>query len=75
MNAQLKHLLEVAESWSEADQEDLIAYAREIEARRSGVYTLSDDERAAIEEGLAEIERGEVLTIEEAFRGLIDNDR
>lgn len=59
MNAQLKHLLEVAESWSEADQEELIAYAREIEARRHGVYVLSADERAAIEEGMAEIERGE----------------
>lgn len=65
MNAQLKQLLEVAESWSEADQEDLIAYAREIEARRSGIYTLSDDERAAIEEGLAQADRGEFASAEE----------
>jgi hypothetical protein len=75
MNAILKHLIETAESWPEEDQKELVAYAREIEARRTGVYVLSDEERAAIEEGLAEIERGEVLTIEEAFRGLIDDDR
>jgi len=65
MNAQLKHLLQAAESWSEADQEELIAYAREIEARRSGVYVLSDDERAAIDEALAEADRGEFATDEE----------
>ncbi len=65
MNAQLRHLLEVAESWPEADQEELIAYAREIEARRGGVYVLSDDERAAIEEGIAQADRGEFATEEE----------
>lgn len=68
MNAQLKHLLEVAESWSEADQEELIAYAREIEARRGGVYVLSDDERAAIEEGLAQAGRGDLYELDEVFR-------
>lgn len=68
MNAQLKHLLEVAESWSEADQEELIAYAREIEARRSGVYVLSDDERAAIDEALAEADRGELHELDDVFR-------
>lgn len=68
MNAQLKHLLKAAESWPEADQEQLIAFAREIEARRTGVYVLSDDERAAIEEGLAEADRGELHELDDVFR-------
>jgi hypothetical protein len=34
-------------------------YAREIEARRTGIYTLSDDERLAVARGLAEADRGE----------------
>ena len=65
MNAQLKHLLEIAESLPDADQDELVAYAREIEARRRGVYVLDDDERAAIEEGLAQADRGEFATDEE----------
>lgn len=65
MNAILRHLIETAESWPEEDQKELVAYAREIEARRQGVYVLSDDERAAIEEGLAEADRGEFASDEE----------
>ena len=65
MNAQLKHLLEIAESLPDADQDELVAYAREIEARRRGVYVLDDDERAAIEDGLAQADRGEFATDEE----------
>jgi len=66
MNAILKHLLETVESWPEEDQDELIDYARLIEARRKGdVYVLSDDERAAIEEGIAQADRGEFATDEE----------
>lgn len=68
MNAILRHLIETAESWPEEDQNELVAYAREIEARRQGVYVLSDEERAAIEEGLAEADRGELLEIDDVFR-------
>jgi hypothetical protein len=35
--------------------------AREIQARRSGVYVLDDDEEASIREGLAQLDRGETL--------------
>lgn len=49
MNATVKTILERAASWPEEDQEELAALAREIEARRTGVYRLSDDEKAAIE--------------------------
>jgi hypothetical protein len=45
---QIAGVLERIHSWPEEDQEELIEAVREIEARRKGVYVLSDDERAAI---------------------------
>jgi predicted transcriptional regulator len=65
MNAPLRKLIEKVESWPDDDQAELLEYAREIESRRKGVYVLSDDERAAIEEGLAQADRGEFATDEE----------
>ncbi len=44
----LKDALERAEGWPQEDQEALAEYARAIEARRSGVYRLTEEERAAI---------------------------
>ena len=61
MNALLKNLLEAAERWSPEDQADLMNYARVIEARRTGVYALDAEELAAIEEGLAQADRGEFV--------------
>jgi hypothetical protein len=52
MSPATKSLLEQVESWPEEDQEELAAVAREIESRRSGVYRLSDDERAAVRSGM-----------------------
>ena len=49
MNAAVKHILERVAAWPEEDQEELAALAREIEARRTGIYALSDDERTAID--------------------------
>ena len=60
----LKEVLEHAASWPVEDQNDLAEYAREIEARRTGVYTMSDDERAAVGRGLAEADRGEFVADE-----------
>jgi hypothetical protein len=48
MNQEVKDILRQVNSWPEEDQEELAALAREIEARRTGVYVLSDDERAVI---------------------------
>jgi hypothetical protein len=48
MNATVKKILERVAAWTEEDQEELAVLAREIEARRTGVYALSDDEKAAI---------------------------
>jgi hypothetical protein len=58
MNRILEEVVEHAETWP---QEELAEYAREIEARRTGVYTMSDDERAAVRRGLAEADRGEFV--------------
>ena len=41
MNKLLKEMIEHAETWPREDQEELAEYAREIEARRTGVYTMS----------------------------------
>ena len=56
-------LLERAKTWPEEDQEALAAYARELEAERTGgVYIMTAEERAAVAEGLAQVKRGEFAT-------------
>jgi hypothetical protein len=45
---QLNAVLTGVRSWPQEDQEELVEVAREIEARRTGIYALSDDERQAI---------------------------
>ena len=61
---QINAVLEGVRSWPQEDQEELAELAREIEARRTGVYVLSEDERSAIEEA----ERGGVASVEEVER-------
>ena len=51
MSPATKKLLERVESWPAEDQEELVEVAREIEARRTGVYTPSPDEERAIRGG------------------------
>jgi hypothetical protein len=48
MNQEVKDILRQVTSWPEEDQAELAELAREIEASRTGVYVLSEDERAAI---------------------------
>lgn len=56
----LEEVLSRASTWPKEDQVELARIAREIELERAGgVYRFSDDERAAVEEGLAQAERGE----------------
>jgi len=62
MNAATKELLQKVAGWPEEDQQELAEFAREIEARRTGVYVLSEEERAAI----AEARRGAFASDEEA---------
>ena len=61
MNRILKEVIEHVETWPLEDQQELAEYAREIEARRTGIYTMSDDERAAVRHGLAEADSGEFV--------------
>lgn len=58
----LEEVLEIAKTWPEEDQQALAEAAHEIQAQRTGVYVLSGDERAAVEEGLSQARRGEFAT-------------
>ena len=58
-------IFEQIASWPEADQEELAEVAREIEARRTGLYTMTDDEKVAVNKGLEEIYRGDFVTEKE----------
>jgi hypothetical protein len=49
MTQSTKDILRRVESWPEEDPEELVEMARAIEARRTGIYLLSEDERAAID--------------------------
>jgi predicted transcriptional regulator len=59
-------VLERAKDWPEDDQAVLAEFVRGIEAhRQEGVYVMTPDERAAVERGLAQANRGEFATDEE----------
>jgi hypothetical protein len=60
----LKDVIEQAETWPHEDQVELAEYAREIQARRTRVYIMSDEERAAVRRGLAQADRGEFVSDE-----------
>ncbi len=65
MTQTAREILRGVEAWPEEDQEELAEAAREIEARRTGIYVLDQEEEAAIREGLAELDRGEWVSEEE----------
>jgi predicted transcriptional regulator len=64
MTKTLRDVLVQAETWPREDQDELAEYAREIEARRTGIYMMSDDERAAVAKGLAEADQGKFVSDE-----------
>jgi hypothetical protein len=65
MTKTAKQLLERVASWPEEDIEKLEEAARQIEALRSGEYDASEEELRAIDEAIAELDRGEVATPEQ----------
>jgi len=65
MSPSARKILEQVESWPREDQEELAELAREIEARRSGVYVVDAEEDAAIREGLAQLNRGDSVSEED----------
>lgn len=62
MSPTTKKLLDQVQFWPEEDQEELAEVARDIEARRTGLYTPNTDEERAIREGLAQLEAGDSLS-------------
>ena len=65
MSPSAKVILERVATWPEKDQEELADVAREIEARRTGLYELTPDEEAAIHEGIADLDNGRWVSEEQ----------
>ncbi len=65
MAAAIKDLIDRLASWPVEDIQELDDYARVIEARRTGVYVMSDEERAAVQRGLEQARRGEFVSDED----------
>jgi predicted transcriptional regulator len=65
MTIAVKDLIERVAAWPPEDIAVLEEFVREMEARRADLYRLTDDERAAIREGLAQADRGEFVPDEE----------
>jgi hypothetical protein len=65
MTQSAKEILRRVEAWPPEDQEELAEIARDIEARRSGVYRATPEELDAIDEALGQVARGEVASKEE----------
>jgi hypothetical protein len=61
MSPNAKKLLDRLSSWPDEDLAELEEIAREIEARRTGVYALTDEEWADLQEGIAQADRREFV--------------
>jgi predicted transcriptional regulator len=59
---QIDAVLDRVRTWPPERQEDAVRVLLQMEEAGTEVYRLSDEELADIEEGLREIERGEVST-------------
>jgi predicted transcriptional regulator len=65
MSPDTRKILERVASWPEEDQDELAEVAANIEARRIGVYRLTEEERGAVEAGLADARAGRFATDQE----------
>jgi hypothetical protein len=65
MNKKLESLLELASTWPEEAQGELMQVITDIETRHFGVYRLSDEERAGVRQGLEDMRAGKFATDEE----------
>jgi predicted transcriptional regulator len=68
MISALKDAFKAAETWPEEDQEALVEAAREIEAKRTGLYEATPEELAAVDRGLADAREGRFASDEEVAR-------
>lgn len=62
MTKTLEELLHRIETWPEAARDQLLEIADEIERELDGVYDATFDELQAIDEGRAQVARGDVAT-------------
>jgi hypothetical protein len=62
---QLELVLGRVITWPKEAQDELLRSVERIEAAKVGVYNLSADERTAVEQGLAQADRGEFVSDEE----------
>jgi hypothetical protein len=70
---QIEAVLERVKTWPEDRQEDAVAVLLEMEAANEDVE-LTDEDWADLEEGLAEADRGELLS-EEEMKAFFDKYR
>jgi hypothetical protein len=66
MSPAIKELFEQVASWPQEDQEELAELARQIEARRTGVYRATAEELQALDEA----ERSGIASDEEVEAAL-----
>jgi len=57
----MEALLDRVADWPEEAQAELLQSVIDIEIKHFGTYRLSDEERAAVHEGLAQARRGEFV--------------
>ena len=62
---QIDAVLDRVRTWPPERQEDAVRVLLRMEEAGTGIYELSEEELTDIDEGLREIERGEVATEEE----------
>jgi hypothetical protein len=62
---QIDAIFDRAREWRHEIQEEAALILLAFEDRNAGIYRLSDEERADIQEALAEMERGEVASDQE----------
>jgi len=65
MNKRLESLIERVAALPQEAQDELLDHIAIIEAKHSGVYELSDDERTAVRRGLEEMRQGKFASDEE----------
>ena len=65
MTKLLNDMVEKVKTWPDWRQEDAALMLQEMERQGTEIYHLSDEERAAVKEGLAEADRGEFVSDED----------
>jgi predicted transcriptional regulator len=61
VNKVAETILDRIADWPKEAQEELMQSIADIEAKHLGIYRLSDDERAAVRDGMAQVARGEFV--------------